>query len=206
MIRRVTVACVVSTVVLAGSGARTQIRPETVLTEYETVKLADGVYAFIAPESKTPFVSGNSLIVIGDDGVLVVDSTNVPSLAQRMIADIKQWTDKPVRFLVNTHWHPDHLMGNEVYKQVAWRPRKHSGAESNVSQHVAHRVLEWTMIVCRQFRRLVRADADRTRSTVLARSIVRHLIRLPGARCAPQCIQALWLLAVSVRDRVCAAR
>ena len=92
--------------------------PETVLTEYQTVKLADGVYTFVAPESKTPFVSGNSLVVIGTDGALVVDSTNVPSLARRMIADIKRLTDKPVRFLVNTHWHPDHLMGNAAYLEA----------------------------------------------------------------------------------------
>jgi cyclase len=95
-----------------------QRAPETVLTEYHTVRLADGVYAFVAPESKTPFVSGNSLVVIGSDGVLVVDSTNVPSLARRMIGDIRKWTDKPVRFLVNTHWHPDHLMGNAAYQDA----------------------------------------------------------------------------------------
>ena len=92
--------------------------PETVLTEYQTVKVADGVYAFVAPESKTPFVSGNSLVVIGTEGALVVDSTNIPSLARRMIADIKRLTDKPVRFLVNTHWHPDHLMGNAAYLEA----------------------------------------------------------------------------------------
>jgi len=105
---------------IAGLTAATsaQRKPETVLTDYQTVTLADGVYAFIAPESKTPFVSGNSLVVIGSDGVLVVDSTNVPSLARRMIADIKRWTDKPVRFLVNTHWHPDHLMGNAAYQEA----------------------------------------------------------------------------------------
>jgi len=95
-----------------------QRRPETVLTEYETVKLADGVFAFVAPESKTPFVSGNSMVVIGSESVLVVDSTNVPSLARRMITEIKRLTDKPVRFLVNTHWHPDHLMGNATYQEA----------------------------------------------------------------------------------------
>src|SRR5690242_1011761 len=95
-----------------------QRHPEAVLSQYQTTKLAEGVYAFIAPESKTPFVSGNSLAVIGSDGVLVVDSTNVPSLARRMIDDIKKLTDKPVRFLVNTHWHPDHLMGNAAYREA----------------------------------------------------------------------------------------
>jgi len=116
--RRIAVAyAAVGFLSLAGA-AHAQTPPETVLREYQTVKIAEGVYAFVAPESKTPFVSGNSLVVIGDDGVLVVDSTNLPSLARHMIADIKRLTDKPVRFLVNTHWHPDHLMGNEAYQQA----------------------------------------------------------------------------------------
>lgn len=109
----VSFALMVLTTALAAQPA-----PERVLTEYQTIKLAEGVYAFVAPESKTPFVSGNSLVVIGSEGVLVVDSTNVPSLARRMIGDIRKLTDKPVRFLVNTHWHPDHLMGNAAYQEA----------------------------------------------------------------------------------------
>src|SRR4029077_361643 len=76
-----------------------QRHAEAVLLDYQTAKLDEGIYAFIAPESKTPFVSGNSLAVIGSDGVLVVDSTNVPSLARKMIAEVKRLTDKPVRFV-----------------------------------------------------------------------------------------------------------
>jgi cyclase len=85
---------------------------------YEKVKVADGVYAFIASEPKSEIVSGNSVAVIGDDGVLVVDSGHFPSLTRQMIADIRKETDKPVRFLVNTHWHPDHLFGNYVYREA----------------------------------------------------------------------------------------
>jgi cyclase len=85
---------------------------------YEEVKVAEGVYAFIADEPKSEIVSGNSVAVIGDDGVLVVDSGHFPSLTRKMIADIRQVTDKPVRFLINTHWHPDHLMGNYVYREA----------------------------------------------------------------------------------------
>jgi len=105
-------------ILLSSAAPSAQQRPEAVLLAYQTMKVAEGVYAFIAPESKTPFVSGNSLAVIGDEGVLVVDSTNVPSLARKMIGEIKRLTDKPVRFLVNTHWHPDHLMGNAVYQEA----------------------------------------------------------------------------------------
>src|SRR5499427_7046644 len=115
--RTVTCAAGVALLLLAAAPSA-QRRAEAVLFEYQTAKLADGIYAFIAPESKTPFVSGNSLAVVGSDGVLVVDSTNVPSLARRMIGDIRKLTDKPVRVLVNTHWHPDHLMGNAAYQEA----------------------------------------------------------------------------------------
>jgi glyoxylase-like metal-dependent hydrolase (beta-lactamase superfamily II) len=54
-------------------------------------------------------------VVIGDTGVLVVDSCYLPSSAREDIAQIKQWTDKPVRWLVNTHWHNDHVQGNNEY-------------------------------------------------------------------------------------------
>jgi glyoxylase-like metal-dependent hydrolase (beta-lactamase superfamily II) len=91
--------------------------PGPVFTTYETVKLVEGIYAFISPEATGGFVSGNSVLVIGSDGALVVDSGHVPSLTKRMIADIARLTDKPVRFLVNTHWHPDHVSGNSLYRE-----------------------------------------------------------------------------------------
>ena len=65
---------------------------------YDKVKVGDGIYAFIAAEPTTEMVSGNSVVVIGDDGALVVDTGHVPSLTRRMIADIQQMTDKPVRY------------------------------------------------------------------------------------------------------------
>ena len=86
---------------------------------FETVTLAEGVYAFVSPESNGAMVTGNSLVVIGEDGVLVVDSGHFPTVTAKQIAQIKQWTDKPVRWLVNTHWHPDHNAGNGLYLK-AW--------------------------------------------------------------------------------------
>jgi glyoxylase-like metal-dependent hydrolase (beta-lactamase superfamily II) len=86
-----------------------------VTTKYEIVKVADGIYAFIAPEPKSGLVNGNCVAIIGDDGVLVVDPGQMPGLAKRMIADIRKQTDKPVRHVVNTHWHWDHNLANFVY-------------------------------------------------------------------------------------------
>lgn len=83
---------------------------------YQAVNVADGIVAFIASESNTGVVSGNCIAVIGDDGVLVVDSTNFPSHARQIVSDIKKITNQPVRFLVHTHWHPDHLMGDGEFR------------------------------------------------------------------------------------------
>jgi glyoxylase-like metal-dependent hydrolase (beta-lactamase superfamily II) len=82
---------------------------------YETVELAQGVVAFVAPEGRTGTVQGNTLAVIGRDAALVVDTGQFPELTRRMIADIRKRTDKPVRYVVNTHWHGDHLVGNSQF-------------------------------------------------------------------------------------------
>lgn len=82
---------------------------------WRTEKLGEGVYAFLAPPGVTPIVSGNSLAIVGDDAVLVVDTTQLPSIARQQIAALKRLTSKPVRFLVNTHWHPDHWLGNAEF-------------------------------------------------------------------------------------------
>ena len=80
------------------------------------MRVADGVYAFITPEERSSFQAGNSIAIVGDDGVLVFDTGNIPSMTRRQIAEIRRLTDKPVRFVVNSHWHPDHTLGNAEYR------------------------------------------------------------------------------------------
>jgi hypothetical protein len=67
---------------------------ESVLS-YRTVKVADGIYAFITPEERSGFQSGNSVAIIGDDGVLVYDTGNTPSSTRRQIAELRKLTDRP---------------------------------------------------------------------------------------------------------------
>jgi cyclase len=86
--------------------------------QYELVPIADGVYSFIAPESDSGVVQSNCTVIIGADSVLVVDTGQFPSLAQRMIADIKKLTPKLVRYIVNTHWHFDHVWGNGAFRDA----------------------------------------------------------------------------------------
>jgi cyclase len=86
------------------------------LQTMEVTKLADGVYGAIYSEMVRDPVQSNSLIIIGDDGVCVVDAHYTPSAARATIAEIRKLTPLPVRFVVTTHWHDDHIFGNQEYR------------------------------------------------------------------------------------------
>ncbi len=55
---------------------------------------------------------GNIGVSVGDDGVFLIDDQFAP-LTPKIIAAVKEISDKPIRFLINTHWHGDHVGGNE---------------------------------------------------------------------------------------------
>ncbi len=73
--------------------------------------VVDGVILFRPAERGV----GNIVAVIGETGVLVVDSGITPSGADAVIAEIRSRTDLPVQYLVNTHWHDDHIWGNQSF-------------------------------------------------------------------------------------------
>ena len=81
-------------------------------------RIAEGVYAYLGPPGVTPIVSGNSVVIVGDDGVVVVDTGQLPSIARREIQEIRVLTDRPVRYVVTTHWHPDHWVGNGEFRRA----------------------------------------------------------------------------------------
>src|SRR5215471_6148284 len=56
---------------------------------------------------------GDSLILVGDDGVLLVD-TSVAAMGDKIKAAIAKVSDKPIRFIINTHAHADHFGANEA--------------------------------------------------------------------------------------------
>jgi cyclase len=83
----------------------------------QKVEIADGIYQFItAPDGYVP--NGNSVVIVNENDVLVFDTFTRPSTARTMLAEIRKITQKPVRYVVNSHWHPDHWSGNEVYAQA----------------------------------------------------------------------------------------
>jgi len=80
---------------------------------FDIKPMADGVYAAIAKSAYK--VNCNAAIILLGDSVLVVDTHSKPSAARALIEQIKKLTDKPVRYVVNTHFHWDHYQGNQAY-------------------------------------------------------------------------------------------
>src|SRR5262249_40527754 len=77
---------------------------------YKVVKLADGVYAAMARAD----VRTNSGIIVDRDNVVVVDAPLLPSWGRDLVAEIKKITPKPVRYVITTHYHGDHVYGNQA--------------------------------------------------------------------------------------------
>lgn len=75
--------------------------------QIETTKVADGVYMLTGS-------GGNIGMLAGEDGVILIDDQFAP-LTPKITAAIRALSDKPVRFLLNTHWHFDHTGGNENF-------------------------------------------------------------------------------------------
>jgi len=80
---------------------------------FEIKKVADGVYAAVAAPAYK--VNSNTAIIESDDGVVIVDTHSKPSAARVIVERLSEITTKPVRYVVNTHFHWDHWHGNEVY-------------------------------------------------------------------------------------------
>jgi cyclase len=78
------------------------------------IELGPGIYQFMT--MRDSYVRQlNSIVIINAQDVLVFDTNTRPSSARRILREIRRLTNKPIRFVVNSHGHPDHWSGNEVY-------------------------------------------------------------------------------------------
>jgi len=93
--------------------ARAQSGGPIVSGAHRFEKVADGIY--YATASGTMTVGANSPIILTDTEALVVDSEITPAAARALVADLKAVTDKPVKYVVDSHYHYDHAFGNQVF-------------------------------------------------------------------------------------------
>ena len=82
---------------------------------YEVEKVEDGIYVLKPLINDLRWVTSNIVVIINDADIFVVDSGLLPSAGEEAIKEIKKLSNKPVRYLLNTHWHGDHWQGNEAF-------------------------------------------------------------------------------------------
>ena len=116
-------AIVLSTLVLAGlatifaiPGAAQRAKPpgsDHVGAAFSFNKIQDGIYHAVGTSAMS--VGCNASIIVNQDEVMIVDSHASPAAASALMEELKAITPKPVRFVVNTHYHWDHAHGNQAY-------------------------------------------------------------------------------------------
>ncbi|MGF6922881.1 hypothetical protein OKW28_007078 [Paraburkholderia sp. 40] len=77
--------------------------------EITWTQLSENAYAYTAEGDP------NSGVIIGDDGVLIIDTTGTPAMAQQLIAKIRSVTDKPIKYVVLSHYHAVRVLGASAY-------------------------------------------------------------------------------------------
>jgi cyclase len=93
--------------------AQTPVEPPFVLKQ-----IAPSVFAAIHnPNAKEPSYA-NAGFVIGDDGVAVIDTFANSGAASHLLSEIRRRTKLPVKFVINTHYHADHVAGNRVFAEA----------------------------------------------------------------------------------------
>ncbi len=109
IVRLLALAVLVPALALAEPGSPANI---------EVQKIAEGVYAVLRTDPPGVMFEANSAFIVNADDVVVIDGGSNPSSAREVLAAIRKVTDKPVRLLIKTHWHDDHMMGSAVYREA----------------------------------------------------------------------------------------
>lgn len=87
----------------------------TPVPSFTLKQVGANVWAAIDNPAAKGVAAANGGFVIGDDGVAVIDSFASANAAKELLAEIRQRTKLPIKFVINTHYHGDHVGGNGVF-------------------------------------------------------------------------------------------
>lgn len=104
-------------------------------------QVAPGVYmvqgvSALGSSTNRNFIS-NAAFVVTPEGVLVVDALGSPALARELLAEIRRITPAPVRYVVLTHYHADHIYGLQVFKEAGATILAHQDAQWYLNSETA---------------------------------------------------------------------
>lgn len=107
--------CTLLTLLSMGTHAQTA-PPPLGAVPFTLKPLGHNVYAAI--DNAKGEAGANAGFVIGDDGVLVIDTFENEAAAKLLLVEIRKLTNLPIKFVVNTHYHLDHVAGNRVFEEA----------------------------------------------------------------------------------------
>lgn len=185
-------------------------------TSYELQRVADGVYTiFRTTDPYTP-ADGNATVIVNERDVVVVDANLAPSSAREMIAEIRKLTPNPVRYVINTHWHDDHVLGNQAYLEAfpgvefIAHPRTRTAVLGQVAPSLVKNAVEYPKTFAQIEKRLAegkKADGspmtgeDRARTRRQIAGYRLFMDQMPGIRVTPPSLTAAGDLVLYRGDR-----
>jgi len=124
----------IALIALLLSGAAAAQGPDWDAVEIKTTGLGHGVYMLEG-------LGGNIGLSVGEDGVFMIDD-QFASLTPKILAAVAEVTDKPIDFVINTHWHYDHVGGNEQIAAVGATVVSHDNARVRMAAEGPNQVPE----------------------------------------------------------------
>jgi glyoxylase-like metal-dependent hydrolase (beta-lactamase superfamily II) len=101
---------------LVGAGFASEVPKLELKQVSDHAYYAEGLFELGTPLNQN-FIS-NAGVVVAPDGVVVIDALGSPALAERLVAEIRKITDKPIEYVIVTHYHADHVYGLQVFKDL----------------------------------------------------------------------------------------
>jgi cyclase len=135
--RKIRLAGIVLLIFFIGQTGAYSATPDFANVQIQTEKVADDVFMLVG-------AGGNIGVSAGRDGVLMIDTSYAP-LADKIKAAIAQVSDKPIRYVVNTHWHQDHVGGNEYFAKAGATVIAQDNVRKRVSTEQVVKILNKTV-------------------------------------------------------------
>ena len=122
--RQIRLAGIVLLVLFMGQTGAYSATQNFANVQIQTEKVADNVFMLTG-------AGGNIGVSAGKDCVFMIDTSYAP-LADKIKAAIASVSDKPIRYVVNTHWHHDHVCGNENFAKAGATVVAHENVRKRV--------------------------------------------------------------------------
>lgn len=103
------------------------------------VKISENIYSYVDTKNASGHNSfgANAGIIIGNDYIVVIDTLISSKKAKQFIIDIRKVSDLPIKYVINTHYHLDHVFGNAEFKKLGATIIAHKNCNANMHKFAA---------------------------------------------------------------------